>query len=204
MTGRLCFAVGMAVLAALWLGPLPREASSKFSAHMLLHMGVVAVAAPLLAVAVGGGARSRIERWRGLLHPVTASVGELVVVWGWHAPLLHLAARENPAVLAIEQGSFLVAGLWLWLASGAGWSPADGQRAWSGMVALLFTSMHMTLLGAVLALSPRALYHHHSAALADQHLGGSLMLLIGGGAYLAGGIWLARRGLSGRQTRSAT
>ena len=28
------------------------------------------------------------------------------------------------------------------------------------------------------------------AALADQHLGGAIMLLVGGVAYLAGGLWL--------------
>jgi putative membrane protein len=204
MTSRLCLAAGISVLTGLWVGPLPREAGSSFSAHMFLHMGVVAVVAPLLAVALGGSARRRFERWPGLLHPMTASVAELAVVWGWHAPLLHLAARESPAVLAIEQGSFLIAGLWLWLSSGAGWAGAEGRRAWAGMVALLFTSIHMTLLGALLALAPRALYHRHDAALADQHFGGSLMLLIGGGAYLTGGLWLAGQGLAAGRTRGMT
>jgi putative membrane protein len=62
-------------------------------------------------------------------------------------------------------------------------------------VALLLTFMHMTLLGALLALSSRALYAHDHvgpAALDDQHLGGALMLL-GGGAYLVGGLWLTAR-----------
>jgi putative membrane protein len=53
----------------------------------------------------------------------------------------------------------------------------------------------MTLLGALLALSPRALYVHGAdatAALDEQHLGGAIMLLVGGAAYLAGGVWLSR------------
>jgi putative membrane protein len=52
--------------------------------------------------------------------------------------------------------------------------------------------MHMTLLGALLALAPRPLYHAHaSAALADQQLGGALMLTVGGVVYLGGGLVLA-------------
>ena len=51
--------------------------------------------------------------------------------------------------------------------------------------------MHMTLLGALLALTPRPLYAHSTeAALEHQHLGGVIMLLVGGIVYLAGGLWL--------------
>ena len=62
-------------------------------------------------------------------------------------------------------------------------------------MALLLTSMHMTLFGALLALTPRPLYDHAGhfaspAPLEDQHLGGAIMLLVGGLSYLAGGLWL--------------
>ncbi|MGH9372866.1 MAG: cytochrome c oxidase assembly protein, partial [Vicinamibacterales bacterium] len=40
--------LGLGVLAAAWLGPLPALASGSFAAHMTMHIGVVAVAAPLL------------------------------------------------------------------------------------------------------------------------------------------------------------
>jgi putative membrane protein len=67
-----------------------------------------------------------------------------------------------------------------------------GSTSAAGVIALLVTSMHMTLLGALLALAPRPLYHAHAAAaLADQHLGGALMLAIGGIVYLGGGVALA-------------
>jgi putative membrane protein len=56
------------------------------------------------------------------------------------------------------------------------------------------TSMHMTLLGALIALSPRTLFAHQNAeALSDQHLGGALMLLLGGASYLTGGLALSVR-----------
>jgi putative membrane protein len=57
--------------------------------------------------------------------------------------------------------------------------------------------MHMTLLGALFALPPRPLYAH-AGSLADQHLGGVIMLLVGGASYLAGGLWLTARVLGGR------
>jgi putative membrane protein len=54
----------------------------------------------------------------------------------------------------------------------------------------------MTLLGALFALANRPLFQHgpesasRLSALADQHLGGAIMLLVGGASYLAGGLWL--------------
>ena len=46
-------ALAFAVLAAAWLGPLPDLARHSFAAHMTMHMAVVAVAAPLLALGAG-------------------------------------------------------------------------------------------------------------------------------------------------------
>ena len=69
------------------------------------------------------------------------------------------------------------------------------HRRAAGVVGLLLTSMHMTLLGALLALAPRPLYAHADGfagltPLEDQHLGGAIMLLVGGVSYLLGGLWL--------------
>ena len=47
---RACLALGLAVLALVWLGPLLGAYRESFAAHMLAHMGVVAIAAPLLAL----------------------------------------------------------------------------------------------------------------------------------------------------------
>jgi putative membrane protein len=54
--------------------------------------------------------------------------------------------------------------------------------------------MHMTLLGALFALANRPLFQHATpASMADQHLGGAIMLLAGGVSYLAGGLGLTAR-----------
>jgi putative membrane protein len=95
---------------------------------------------------------------------------------------------------------FLLAGLLVWLSALGGGDGGGQARRAAGVVALLLTSMHMALLGALLALTPRPLYHQHGkfpAALDDQHLGGALMLLAGGLVYLAGGLGLTRRVLAG-------
>ncbi len=92
---------------------------------------------------------------------------------------------------------FLTAGLWLWLSALGGSKPRSRERSGAGVIALLLTSMHMTLLGALLALSPRILFQHawnrdSELALWDQHLGGAIMLVIGGSVFIVGGLWLAK------------
>jgi hypothetical protein len=156
------FATGVLLLAALWLGPLPQDARTSFTAHMTLHMGVVALAPPLFAIALAG---SRVDPARAaprLFRALPAAAVELAVVWSWHAPALHESARHHAASLVLEQGSFLAAGLLVWISAVCG-ELRPGERSASGVVALLLTSMHMTLLGGLLALAPRPLYDHEIA-----------------------------------------
>ncbi|MCA1973465.1 MAG: cytochrome c oxidase assembly protein, partial [Caenispirillum sp.] len=47
-------AAGLAALGLAWLGPLPEWSLTRFAAHMTMHLTVVAVAAPLLALGVAG------------------------------------------------------------------------------------------------------------------------------------------------------
>ena len=203
-------AASAALLALLWLGPLPPLARHMFSAHMALHMGLVAVVAPLLAWGLGGSRLDPVRIAPALFAPIPASIVELIVVWSWHAPALHQAARRGGSEFAFEQATFLASGLLLWLAALGGTSGVRPWRAWAGVAALLFTSIHMTLLGALFALSSRTLYAHPPGtnawgldAVTDQQLGGAIMLLIGGAAYLAGGLWLTARVVRTR-TREGT
>ena len=204
MRGALA-AAGLIVLALIWIGPLPDLAPRSFSAHMAMHMGVVALAAPLLALAVAGGRYDPARRWPAAFNAIGAAIVELVVVWGWHAPVLHRAARTSSEGLVAEQAAFLAAAFYAWIASCGGSRDQSRARAASGIVALLLISMHMTLLGALLALSPRPLYGHEAGGthtLEDQHIGGAIMLIAGSGVYLAGGLWLSTRLLIARGTRT--
>lgn len=196
MSRRYLLSLGVLVLALLWFGPLPQLAKISFSAHMGLHMGVVAVAAPLLALGIAGAAFDPVRRAPAFFPPVPLSIAELAAVWAWHAPALHHAARHSLGGFVAEQGTFLVAGVLVWLSAFGGGPAQRDERRGAGIAALLLTSMHMTLLGALLGLTPRPLYVHTDACglspLADQHLGGAIMLAVGGIAYLAGGVWLTR------------
>lgn len=199
-------AAGFAVLALLWLGPLPGLARTAFFAHMTMHMGVVALAAPLVAFGLAGSRHDPVVRAPRLFAPLPASVIEFIVVWTWHAPSLHHAARHAAGGLVAEQGSFFAASLFVWLAAVGGAAPNQERKA-AGIVALLLTFMHITLLGVLLSLAQRPLYAHgHEAlgrtALEDQQLGGAIMLA-GGAAYLLGGIWLAVGLLRGRVVAQA-
>jgi putative membrane protein len=169
---------------------------------MLVHISVVAIAAPLLAWGVAGSRLDPVSSMPAVFAPIPASLIEFLVVSAWHAPLLHHAARTHAAIFAIEQSTFLASGLLLWLSAVGGTAVTRRWRAGAGAGALLFTSMHMTLLGALFALTPRPLYAHGGGAgpgltaLSDQHLGGAIMLLVGGLSYLAGGLWLTARTLT--------
>jgi putative membrane protein len=185
----------VSVFGSAWFGPLPDLARESFAAHMTLHIAVVAVAAPLLALAMAGTRADPVRLIPHIVAPVPASMFELVVVWAWHMPVLHHAARHGSAAFLAEQITFVVAGVFLWVAVLGGDREQRRLRAGAGIAALLLTSMHMTLLGALFALAGRPLFPHATAAapaeaLADQQLGGVIMLLVGGASYLIGGLGL--------------
>jgi putative membrane protein len=195
MKHRALLASGSLALGAAWLGPLPHLAERAFFAHMTMHMLVVAGAAPLLALGLAGGRLDPVRRLPELFPPLPISLVEFAVVWAWHAPALHHTARRSVPGLVAEQALFLASGLLLWLAAFGGDPDRRANRSGAGVAALLLTAMHMTLLGALIALAPRPLYSHligfdALTPLEDQQLGGAVMLVAGGVAYLAGGLWL--------------
>jgi len=192
--------VGLAALALAWSG-LAAQFAPSFTAHMIMHMLVVTVAAPLIALAIASTRFDPSARAPFVFAPLPASLWELVAVWGWHAPALHAFARGSTAGIVLEQASFLAAGLILWVAC------IGARSAAAGVFGLLFTSMHMTLLGALLALAPRPLYAHvHDlaglSAIEDQNLGGVVMLGVGGAVYLIGGLALMARLLRTEEGKS--
>lgn len=75
---RASLAVGILTLLAAW--SLAVAGESSFAAHMVAHMGVDAVAAPLIALGLASMWQELPSRpiW---VTPLTASIMELVVVW---------------------------------------------------------------------------------------------------------------------------
>ncbi|WP_377296778.1 cytochrome c oxidase assembly protein [Rhizobium sp. SGZ-381] len=205
-TKRVMFLAGLLVLCAAW-ALLIFENAASFSVHMITHMAVVAGAAPLLALSISGSRYDRVATSR-MLTPLTASLIELIVVWGWHLPALRALSESSAVFRMLEQACFLTAGLILWLSCFGGSGEARDERRLGGTLGLLFTTMHMTLLGALLALSPRPLYGDGLvtcfgttlSAGEDQQVGGVVMLMVGAAVYLAGGVALLARTLNAPQT----
>ena len=172
--------LGLALLALLWLGPLPGIAGVSVTAHMLLHVGGVAVVPALLRV--------RLPVPLGVAGLGAMALADLVVVWGWHLPAAHLWASLSDTGFVVQQASFLVVGVALWGA-------ADAAGRLGGALLLLATSMHMTLLGVLLTLAPTVLYPGVCGGgpfgldpLEDQQIAGLVMAVVAPAAYLAGGL----------------
>ena len=187
--GRRAFAfyAGLAVLAGALLSPLDALASTLFSGHMVQHLVLMLVAAPLLvharptAALVAGlptgwrqaARRVRSEPWRAAartaLNPVVVWTVGAVALWAWHVPVLYEAALAHDAVHALEHASFLGAALLFWtvvLGSGTRRSGHAGRPRVSRPAALLLvlaSSVQSSVLGLVLLLGSTALYPVHAA-----------------------------------------
>ncbi|MDB6454871.1 cytochrome c oxidase assembly protein [Falsirhodobacter sp. 20TX0035] len=169
-----------------WLGVFP--------AHMLRHMILVAVSAPLLVLAFPGFGRAMA------VPPVLATALEFAMIWGWHLPAAHGAAYRHLPLFVVEQASFLLVGCLIW---GACLDRRGPGQALAGAGGLLLTSMHMTLLGALMILAPRDLYAEWCGtvpSVSGQQLGGMIMLAVGTPIYLIGGLWRVSQVLNDGRT----
>jgi putative membrane protein len=204
---RVSLLSGILVLAAAWV---VAAAHLGMTGHMAAHMAAVAVAAPLVAWGIAGTRLDPAARWPALVGPLQMSVVELLVVWGWHLPALRQFAATSVPGLVLEQAMFFAAGLLLWSACLGTRDSASGVRRAAGVGALLLTTIHMTLLGVLVALAPRLLFGTHGSDLFglglspmhDQQIGGVIMLLVGAGSYLLGGLLLLGRLLRDQNIRT--
>jgi putative membrane protein len=190
---------GLIVLAMAWSGPLAIVGQPGFSFQMLTHMLVVAVASPLLAVFLRPVLQARASPIVIATIAFVSSLADFILIWAWHVPVLHDYARYNSVVLLAEQASFLFIGVVVWTFALATYQTARRTAGLVGAGVLFFTSMHMTLLGALLALASRPLYGScldgakalNLSVQEDQQLGGVIMLVMGGLIYLGVGLALA-------------
>jgi len=189
--------LGILVLLGLWASPLIELSRRAFSAHMILHLGIVTVAAPLIALGLQRAGAGLQAIRPGIKSAVAASAFDMFVIWGWHAPVLHEAAARNIGVFVFQQASFLTAGLLVWAVSFTGRTRGDAAI---GAFAMLTTFMHMTMLGILLSVAPVLIYAPDVCIgafgferLDDQQLGGVMMAVFGGLPYLVGGLVLVQR-----------
>lgn len=187
----------------LWLGPLPQMSRTAFSPHMILHLAIVGLASPLIALGLSEFLRSPRSFRPALSWALLASFFEMVVVWGWHIPLLHAGAARSDALFVLQQISFLAAGLAVWT---MGWTATSPAAAGAGAIAMFLTFMHMSMFGLVITLAPRLIYAPDVCRGAfgltgfeDQQLGGILMAVFGGLPYLLGTVLACFRVVSARE-----
>ena len=197
-----------AVLLALQ-SPIERYDTTLFSVHMLQHILLMFVAAPLLALsapitlllrAADGRTRTRIllpilhSRFlKVLAFPVVSWAIFAGVMWGSHFSPLFDAALEDPLVHDLEHLLFLGAAILFWWPALAV-DPVPWRMPYPARIAYLFLQMPQnTFLSVAIYGASAPLYAHYAtlgrawgpSVLADQQAAGALMWVLGDVAFLA-------------------
>jgi putative copper resistance protein D len=203
------FMAGMLALAFALVSGIARYDTSLFSVHMVQHVLLMLVAAPLLALAAPVTLVLRLSssatrrRWllpflhsrfmRFIGHPVTAWVMFAAMMWGTHFSPLFNASLEDPVVHDLEHVLFLTGALLFWWPA-VGLDPGPWRMVHPVRIGYLFTQMTQNTFLAVVILNATAvLYPHYAtlvrpwgmAALDDQRLAAGIMWIAGDAVFLS-------------------
>lgn len=186
-SGRLTGWVAVAVLALAFVSPLCAASAALFSARVVHHVLLVAVAAPLLALTWPGRAAGAV---------LPAFLIATAVLWGWHLPAAYDLAMSDIGVYWAMQLSLLLSATAFWRVV-----LHPRQAAGHALPMILAGIVQMGLLGALLTFAPAPLYAIHALAplgwgftpLGDQQLGGLIMWVPAALPYAALGAIVARR-----------
>jgi putative membrane protein len=206
-----CFVGAMAVLFIALVSPLDALSGVLASAHMVQHLLLMLVAAPLLALSAPMstllrgtpvGVRRAVGRWRARLRltrantrllfaPGTVWLLHVGTLWFWHAAVPYDAALEHQIVHDLEHGTFLLtAALFWWVVVQAG---RPGRMSPGFGVLLVFaTAMQSVFLSALLTFAQTPWYSGYAETtrswglepLGDQQLAGVVMWIPGGVIYV--------------------
>jgi len=203
------FMGGLAAIGVALLSPIEAYEGALFSVHMVQHMLLELVAAPLLLAGAPITLALRVARpsaRRRLLSvlqsrivhvlsfPVIAWVLFAAVNWGWHFSALYDNALENVALHYLQHASFLGAALLFWWPV-VGADPSRWRLPHPVRLLYLFLAMPQnSFLGVALMSASTVLYPHYVtnardwglSPLDDQGLGGVIMWVVGDVAFLAG------------------
>ena len=203
------FMAGLVAIAVALTSPIEAYEGLLFSVHMIQHMLLELVAAPLLLAGAPITLALRVSSprvRRGLLavlqsrvvhvisFPVIAWVLFAAVNWGWHFSTLYDQALENDLLHYVQHATFLGAALLFWWPA-IGADPSPWRLPHPMRLFYLFLAMPQnSFLGVALLQTSTVLYPHYvtngrtwgPSPLEDQHLGGVLMWVMGDMAFLAG------------------
>jgi cytochrome c oxidase assembly factor CtaG len=220
------FVGGMAAIAVALMSGIDRYDTTLFSVHMVQHILLTLVAAPLIALSapitlllrVSSAATRR--RWilpvlharltRIVAFPVMTWLLFAAVMWGTHFTPLFDASLEDPLVHDLEHALYLAAALLFWWPAVA-LDPAPWRM--SHPVRAMYTFLQMTqntFLAVVLLNAQTVLYPHYAtlvrawgpSPLADQQLAAGIMWVAGDLIFLSA-VMLQLVGWSQAESRDA-
>jgi putative membrane protein len=216
-----CFLAGTLALIAALVSPLDALGGTLFSAHMLQHVVLTMVAAPLLAlgapfvpwlwalppewrVRLGAWAKAPVPAglWGAASHPLGAWLLHAAAIWIWHAPVLYQATLRSESVHIAQHLSFFGTAMLFW------WTAFELSRRRRrkfgvGVLFVFTTAVHSSVLGALLTFSLVLWYPAYApltaawglTPLEDQQLGGLIMWVPAGFVYVAAALALLAAGL---------
>jgi cytochrome c oxidase assembly factor CtaG len=204
------FLAGLAAIAVALLSGIDRYDTALFSVHMVQHVLLTLVAAPLIALgapittllraATPDVRRSLIlpilhsKALRVMSFPVVSWLVFAGVMWGSHFSPLFNASLENPFIHDLEHGLFLGAGLLFWWPA-IGLDPSPWRMPHPVRAMYVFLQMPQnTFLAVTILNSTVVLYAHYAttvrtwgpSVLEDQQIAGGVMWLSGDILFLAG------------------
>ncbi|MGH7657075.1 MAG: cytochrome c oxidase assembly protein [Gemmatimonadales bacterium] len=219
------FAGGLGALAFALLSPVDSLGEFLLSAHMIQHLILILIAAPLIVAgmpatallwSLPAGARRAAGQWwnhsrvvrpgvRACLHPAVIWFLAAGTLLTWHLPALYQAALGNSAVHAVEHLSFVATSIGFW------WvvlQPSGHRRLPLGEAIpfVIAAGIVHAMLGALLTFSAFAWYPAQSRAaslwgltpLEDQQLAGLIMWIPAAMVYLGVTAWLFLKWLDSR------
>ncbi len=196
-----CFVLGAVSGVLAVASPLDAASDARFAPHMIQHLILADLTAPLLllgaplllALSATPPRAARATVWvlrsrpaRILAFPVVTWLGLEVVLWTIHFTSFFEAALQNGTLHALEHAAIVGAALLFWLPVIAiGPTPwVDGPLSFPLRMLYLIVAMPTSaLLGFAIYSARHVLYPHYAAAgLADQQYAGEIMWV--GGAMV--------------------
>jgi putative membrane protein len=209
------FALGMAIMAVALVSPLAGAADRDLPAHMVQHVLLIGVVAPLVALGAPFPTylwvlpprlrRGATTAWRRAVGSISGALWtawlavalgfHVVVMVGWHVPALYDAAVRNGLVHGTEHLSFVVTSVvFWWVAMGAG-----RRASWGvSVLAAFLSSLAGIALGAAMTFATRPwypVYRTGTHALRQQQVAGVVMWAFGGIAALVSAMFVLWRWL---------
>jgi putative membrane protein len=197
------FTGGVLLLWAVMGSPLAALDHQLLSFHMLQHLLLMTVAAPLILL----GLRRNLPPGA---HPVFCWLASTITVIGWHIPAMFALGMRSEGWHLAEHACFFAAGLLFWWPVVQPWPSLAARPRWSVPLYLFLATLPCDALSAFLTFCNRVVYPHYLHAqrlfdispLGDQEIAGALMWVWVTFAYLAPAAAVTIRMLSPQSLRS--